>query len=118
MTSNDGYAPSLTTGPTTPLEIRAIYDSNGYRVEIRECGRMVKATSGNFLGSELNNTNDKISKLTEIVSDSLKHVVALGSGNLEDYTIHSSIQPVLNVNSPNVVVETKYEPTLDRMQKD
>lgn len=86
-----------------PVEIRVIYDSKSYRCEFREGGRLFKATSGDFLEGE-NDLAGRVEKLTEAISTGLSHLVALGSGNIADYVVHSSIQPVPDVYADNVAV--------------
>ena len=103
MTSERRHAPELTTGPTTPIEIRAIYDTKGrWRVETRECGRLAKTTSSIF--PETFKLEEKIKTLSEAISDAAHNIILDGSEELNDYSIHISMQPVLDMRDDNVPV--------------
>ena len=107
MTSDKRYAPTLTVGPTNTVELRLIYDDRKYRCEIREAGRMVKATNGDFLPTD-RDLHTRVEKLMEVAASGLSHLVGMGSGNLRDYSVHLSIQPVLDIETDHVKTETQF----------
>lgn len=107
MTSFKRYASTLTTGPTLPIEIKVIYDNTRYHCELRECGRIVKTLSGDFLKQDLLanfkwkcNSVPRLEKLMEIIQYQADEITRSGSKNIKDYTFNISIQPVKDVNEP------------------
>lgn len=79
-----------------PVEIKIIFDKLHYRCELRESGKFFKSISGEFLKGD-RSLIGRVNKLTEVMSDGLNHLVALGTKNINDYSIHSSIKPVPDV---------------------
>ena len=87
--------------PKIPVEIRVMFDYEHYRCELRESGQFFKAIDGDFL-EEDRGLGGRIKKLTEVMSDGLSHLVAIGTGDITHYSVHSSFQPVADIYEDNV----------------
>ena len=98
--------------PTIPVKLMVIYDERNYEAEIKERGKLVRTTFGNFSEEERAQTNLRVSRLTEVVLDFLQYITANGCRNLEKYTVHVTFQPILAANAQNVITEGQNEYSL------